>query len=271
MSKPPARQNALLLPMRSLWWVDFFCIQDPSLICCAEGEPFPQMAIQKRSWIQTLCSCTYLTAPEHNSKLLICRHAPDMSYSRCSPGSELFCHTAFPREVTKPGGENSVLWTGRQWGRWVAQVEFHVWVDKIGLCAGLWNSLSSFSSSHRKGSPEDTVLLCANGRWCKYSLCASPWHSVIGHLKPYKGPGMQCVTQTLHEGGEDSWRKVLQHNDKSRNELRGITEGQIMNWKSFRNSSKHRSFVLFSSVPHHRKEAWLSNVSPGETGIECYF
>lgn len=183
----------------------------------------------------------------------------------------VFCHTAFPREVTKPGGENSVLWTGPQWGRWVAQVEFHVWVDKIGLCAGLWNSLSSFSSSHRKGSPEDTVLLCANGRWCKYSLCASPWHSVIGHLKPYKGPGMQCVTQTLHEGGEDSWRKVLQHNDKSRNELRGITEGQIMNWKSFRNSSKHRSFVLFSSVPHHRKEAWLSNVSPGETGIECYF
>lgn len=54
MSKPPASQNALLLPMGSLWWVDIFCIQDPSLICCAEGEPFPQMAIQKRSWIQTL-------------------------------------------------------------------------------------------------------------------------------------------------------------------------------------------------------------------------
>lgn len=47
-------------------------------------------------------------------------------------------------------------------------------MDKIGLCAGLWNSLCS--SSHRKGGPEDTVLLCANGSWCKYCLCASPWH-----------------------------------------------------------------------------------------------
>lgn len=75
----------------------------------------------------------------------------------------------------KPGGENSLLWTGSQWGRWLAQIESHEWVDKIGLCAGLQNSCSS-SSSHRKGDPEDIVLLCANDRWCKYSLCASPWY-----------------------------------------------------------------------------------------------
>lgn len=97
--------------------------------------------------------------------------------------------------------------------------------------------------------------------------------SVDGHLRPCEGPQNnpnKCVTSALHEGGSDSCRKALQQHDISGNEVRDIKEGQMMDWESFRNSSKHQALVLFSNVPHHRKEAWFCNVSPGGTGIKCY-
>lgn len=102
----------------------------------------------------------------------------------------------------KPGGENGLPWTGPQWGRWVAQIESHTWVDKIGLCAGLQNSLRS--SSHRKGDPEDTVLRCANGRWCKYSLCASPWHKCNWPSETLQGAWdvMCCLNPVWRQGGQ---------------------------------------------------------------------
>lgn len=192
VSKPPASQNAPLLPMGSLWWVVIFYIQVLSLIWQRRRRDFPtdgyseeelnsdtlQLYLSYCTWAQFqalhLEACTRHVLVQVLTRLWAFLSHIVPQRDNTNQVVRMFCSGQIPSEG----------------GGWLKLNPMHKWTWLASaLLSGIASGLPPIGKGILRTQCSDVLMADDANTPSVHPLGTS----VTGHLKPCKGPEMQCV------------------------------------------------------------------------------